>query len=164
MAELAQPADAQLERGTAVGRYTILALVGKGGMGEVYAAYDPDLDRKVAIKLMHGSGGHDAARAQARLLREAKAMARLSHPNVVAVHDAGTYDGRVFVAMEFVDGVTLEEWLAARARTRDAILAVFAEAAAGLGAAHAAGLVHRDFTPRNVVIGRDGAARVTDFG
>jgi tRNA A-37 threonylcarbamoyl transferase component Bud32/tetratricopeptide (TPR) repeat protein len=156
--------DAELERGAAVGRYTILALVGRGAMGKVYAAYDPHLDRKVALKLMHADGARGAAETQARLLREAKALARLSHRHVVAVHDTGTFEGRVFVAMEFVDGVTLEAWLAERPRSRPEILAVFAAAARGLAAAHAAGLVHRDFKPTNVMIGDEGSVRVTDFG
>jgi len=107
-----QPDPRPLERGAAIGRYTILAPLGSGGVGEVFAAYDPELDRKVALKLLRAQGGADDVRAQARLLREAKAMARLSHPNVVAVHDVGAFGARVFVAMDFVDGVTLKDWLA----------------------------------------------------
>jgi tetratricopeptide (TPR) repeat protein/predicted Ser/Thr protein kinase len=151
-----------LERGDSVGRYTILALVGRGGMGEVYAAYDPELDRKIALKLLRARGSD--ARSRARLLREAKAIAKLSHANVVVVHDAGTFDERVFIAMEFVDGQTLKEWLAAAPRTRAQILEVFANAGRGLEAAHAAGLVHRDFKPHNVMVGKDGSVRVMDFG
>ena len=153
---------AELERGTSIGRYTILALVGKGGMGEVYAAYDPELDRKIALKLLRARSSD--RRSRTRLLREAKAIARLSHANVVVVHDAGTFDERVFIAMEFVDGETLKDWLAAAPRTRREILAVFASAARGLQAAHAAGLVHRDFKPHNVMVGKDGSVRVMDFG
>ena len=153
---------AELERGTPIGRYTILALVGKGGMGEVYAAYDPELDRKIALKLLRARSADVHSRT--RLLREAKAIARLSHANVVVVHDAGTFDERVFIAMEFVDGETLKDWLAAAPRTRREILAVFASAARGLQAAHAAGLVHRDFKPHNVMVGKDGSVRVMDFG
>jgi tetratricopeptide (TPR) repeat protein len=129
-------------------------------MGQVYAAYDPHLDRKVALKLMHSGG----MRAEHRLLREAKALARLSHRNVVPVHDSGTFHGRVFVAMAFVDGVSLRGWLAERPRPRADILAVFTNAARGLGAVHAAGLVHRDFKPGNVMVGNDGSVRVLDFG
>jgi tetratricopeptide (TPR) repeat protein/predicted Ser/Thr protein kinase len=154
--------DAELERGASIGRYTVLALVGRGGMGEVYAAYDPELDRKIALKLLRARGAD--RRARARLLREAKAIAKLSHPNVVVVHDAGTYDERVFIAMEYIDGRTLKEWLAETPRSRREILDVFASAARGLAAAHAAGLVHRDFKPHNVMVGHDGGVRVMDFG
>jgi hypothetical protein len=158
------PAPPPLDRGASIGRYTILSLVGRGGMGEVYAAYDPELDRKVALKLLLGSRMGGDGRSQARLLREAKAIAKLSHANVVVVHDAGTYEDRVFVAMEFVDGRTIKDWLAEAPRTRREILDVFIPAARGLAAAHAAGLVHRDFKPPNVMVGRDGAVRVMDFG
>jgi tetratricopeptide (TPR) repeat protein len=153
-----------LERGSQFGRYTVLGLVGRGAMSEVYAAYDPGLDRKVALKILHGRGGGADARSSGRLLREAKAIARLRHPNVVVVHEAGTIAERVFLAMEYVDGQTLAAWLSEPARTRKEILEVFVAAGRGLGAAHAAGLVHRDFKPQNVMVGSDGAARVTDFG
>ncbi len=153
-----------LARGTAIGRYTVLEPLGSGGMGEVYAAYDPELDRKIALKILHAGGGADDTRARGRLLREAKAIAKLRHPNVVVVHDAGTVDERVFLAMEHVDGQTLAAWLAESPRTRQEILTVFRAAARGLGAAHAAGLVHRDFKPQNVMVGRDGEVRVMDFG
>jgi hypothetical protein len=137
-------------------------------MGEVLAAYDPHLDRKVALKVLHAAvhAAVDAgtARPEGRLLREAKAMARLSHANVVAVHDTGTFEGRVYIAMEYVDGATLEEWLAEAPRARDAVVASFVAAGRGLAAAHAAGIVHRDFNPRNVMVARDGSVRVTDFG
>lgn len=151
-----------LRPGTLVGRYTVLGLVGHGGMGQVYAAYDPKLDRRVALKLLHVDQ-QDGERAQERLLREAQAVARLSHPNVVVVHDVGTLDERVFVAMEFVEGTTVAEWAKAP-RTWREILGVFAQAARGLAAAHAAGLVHRDFKPQNVMVSSGGAVRVMDFG
>ncbi len=150
-----------LPRGAAIGRYTVLGLVGRGGMGEVYAAYDPELDRKVALKLLLDHSRDETARG--RLLREAKAIAKVSNANVIVVHDAGTYGDRVFVAMEFVDGPTLKTWLETP-RARDEILAVFASAARGLAAAHAAGLVHRDFKPHNVMVAQDGDVRVMDFG
>jgi tetratricopeptide (TPR) repeat protein len=159
----ADAAPGPMPRGSIVGRYTVLALAGRGGMGEVYAAYDPEMDRKVALKLLRAGGGEDA-RGQARLLREGKAMARLSHPNVVSVHDAGTFGGRVFVAMEYVEGTTLRDWLAAAPRTQREILRVFGLAGRGLAAAHAVGLVHRDFKPQNVMLAADGSVRVMDFG
>jgi tetratricopeptide (TPR) repeat protein len=159
-----------LARGAAIGRYLILSLVGRGGMGEVYAAYDPELDRKIALKLLHDGAqrGDDAVRARSRLLREAKAIARLSHPNVVVVHDAGTVGERVFIAMEFVEGQTLAGWVAARPRTWREVRDLFMAAGRALAAAHAAGLVHRDFKPQNVMVGvGEGAqrqVRVMDFG
>jgi eukaryotic-like serine/threonine-protein kinase len=160
-----------LAPGATVGRYVILNLVGRGGMGEVYAAYDPQLDRKVALKLLHERAASEAAArtARERLLREAKAIARLSHPNVVVVHDAGAIDDpihgdRVFLAMEFIEGETVAAWLAATPRAWREIRDVFAAAGEGLAAAHEAGLVHRDFKPQNVMVGRDGSVRVMDFG
>ena len=171
VADDAFPRPSGLSRGATVGRYVILNLVGRGGMGEVYAAYDPQLDRKVALKLLHetGSRGASAQTARERLLREAKAIARLSHPNVVVVHDAGAiddpvYGDRVFLAMEFIEGETLAAWLAAAPRSWSAIRDVFVAAGDGLAAAHEAGLVHRDFKPQNVMVGGDGSVRVMDFG
>jgi eukaryotic-like serine/threonine-protein kinase len=161
---VARSAGEHLARGAPLGRYTVLALVGRGGMGEVYSAYDAELDRRIALKLLHSERGASDVRAQGRLLREARAMARLSHRNVIAVHDAGTISGRVFVAMEFVDGGTVKEWLAAAPRSRAEILETFASAARGLAAAHASGMVHRDFKPHNVMVGKDGSVRVLDFG
>ena len=154
--------SAILERGAAVGRYLVLELLGTGGMGAVYAAYDPELDRKVAVKLVLPGAGGSIGRA--RMLREAQAIARLSHPNVVTVHDVGTRVDEVFVAMELVDGDTLTAWLGERTRTTDEILDVFVQAGRGLAAAHRAGLVHRDFKPDNVLVGKDGRTRVVDFG
>jgi serine/threonine protein kinase/tetratricopeptide (TPR) repeat protein len=133
-------------------------------MGEVYAAHDPELDRKVAIKLLRGGGDDESADARMRLLREAQAIARVSHPNVVVVYDVGTFGGRVFIAMELVEGHTLRYWTHARERTWPELLEVFAAAGRGLAAAHERGLVHRDFKPDNVMIGPDGQARVMDFG
>jgi tetratricopeptide (TPR) repeat protein len=133
-------------------------------MGVVYAAFDPELDRKIALKLLRPSlFGTDEIR-RARLLREAQAMARVSHPNVVPVYDVGSHADQVFVAMELVDGGTLTDWVSARRRPVGEILQAFTDAGRGLAAAHAAGLVHRDFKPENVLVGRDGRVRVTDFG
>jgi tetratricopeptide (TPR) repeat protein/tRNA A-37 threonylcarbamoyl transferase component Bud32 len=146
-------------------RYVLLDLIGQGGMGAVYTAFDQKLDRKVAIKVLHHRLAASPASAEAhdRLLREAQAMARLSHPNVVAVHDVGAFEGRVFVAMEYVEGTTLKQWLRGSASLAER-LDVLRAAGRGLAAAHAAGLVHRDFKPDNVLVGRDGRVRVTDFG
>ncbi|MCY1070454.1 serine/threonine-protein kinase [Nannocystis sp. RBIL2] len=159
--------DAPLERGQLLGRYIILERVGAGGMGVVYAAFDPGLDRKVALKLLgrpEGKREDDSHGPGARLRREAKALARLAHPNVVGVHDAGEVDGRVYVAMEFVPGVTLRHYLAEHKLPWRDVLALFVAAGRGLQAAHAAGLVHRDFKPENVLVGDDGRVRVLDFG
>jgi formylglycine-generating enzyme required for sulfatase activity len=152
-----------LHPGTRVDRYQILEIIGRGGMGEVYAAYHPDLDRRIALKVVNETGPETADR-RVRLLREARAIARLSHPNVITVYDAGTFGDRVYVAMEFVDGQTIDRWLAAAPRSWREILDVFVAAGRGLAAAHAAGIVHRDFKPQNVMIGRNGAVRVMDFG
>ncbi len=124
-----------------LGRYHVLARLGAGGMGVVLAAYDPDLDRKVALKLLRPDG---PGRATGRLLREAHALARLSHPNVVQIHDSGALGDQIFIAMEFVDGVDLRAWLA-EPRAVPELLRVFQDAGRGLAAAHDAGFVHRDF-------------------
>jgi len=155
-------ADERLERGTSVDRYVVLYELGSGGMGIVYAAYDPQLDRKVALKLLHANSRSN--RARARLLREAKAIARITHPNVVTVHDVGTYEGRVFVAMEYVEGLTLRRWLQERRRPWAEVLAVLQRAGQGLAAAHEGDLIHRDFKPDNVLIEDGGRAVVLDFG
>ena len=155
-----------LDRGAHLGRYTVLERIGAGGMGVVYGAFDPQLDRKIALKVMHparrGETATDGGRS--RLLREAQAMAKLSHPNVITVHDVGMFGDRVFVAMEFVDGVTLREWQEQQHRDWAEINEAFVKAGRGLAAAHAAGLVHRDFKPDNVLIGRDRRVLVMDFG
>ncbi|MCA9695702.1 MAG: serine/threonine protein kinase, partial [Myxococcales bacterium] len=145
-----------------IGRYRVLRRLGAGGMGVVYAAYDTELDRKIAVKLVRPEASEVGR--EARLLREARAMARLSHANVIQVYDVGTLGDQVFVAMEFVDGQTLIAWLGARRRRLRAILSVFRQAAAGLSAAHEVGLVHRDFKPENVMVTRDGRVLVLDFG
>jgi eukaryotic-like serine/threonine-protein kinase len=163
------PADqgqATLARGATIGRYVVLGLVGRGGMGEVYAAYDPELDRKVAVKLLRVKPGNGVSLTEGRqrTLREAQAIARLSHPNVVVVYDVGTFQDQVFIAMEFVEGNTVTYWLQSQPRTWQEIMKVFRAAGSGLMAAHEKGLVHRDFKPDNVMVGRDGEVRVMDFG
>ncbi len=155
----------QLQRGDVIGRYLVLDSIGAGAMGEVLAAYDPDLDRKVAIKLIKPRGW-DADVARARLHREAQALAKLRHPNVIVVHDVGLSGERLFVAMEFIEGVTLGKWMSRPEGPRGyrEVLDVFLEAGRGLAAAHAAGLVHRDFKPDNVMLADDGRVLVLDFG
>ncbi|MCA9655882.1 MAG: tetratricopeptide repeat protein [Myxococcales bacterium] len=153
--------------GTAVSRYVILYEVGAGGMGVVYAAFDPQLNRKIALKILtpkasQRSRGTD--QAAVRLMREAQAIARLSHPNVVNVYDVGRHRDAVFVAMEFIEGETLTRWLEQRSPSLEEIRDVFARAGKGLAAAHDAGLVHRDFKPDNVLVSPDGRVRVLDFG
>ncbi len=155
-----------LQKGEALDRYVVLEQLGKGGMGEVYAAWDPVLDRKVALKLLKAEHQSSdlADELRLRLMREAQALARMTHPNVVAVHDVGIVDGQVYLAMEFVEGLTLTKWLTEKPRTWREIVSVFLEAGEGLAAAHDAGVTHRDFKPDNVVIGKSGRARVMDFG
>ena len=147
----------------ALGRYRIEAQIGAGGMGVVYRAHDPELDRRVAVKILH-AGAAEGSRGRQRMIREARAMARVAHPNVIHVYDVGAVDDEVFVAMELVDGVSLARWLGAAARPFAAILERFLAAGEGLAAAHRAGLVHRDFKPENVLCGADGRVRVLDFG
>jgi tetratricopeptide (TPR) repeat protein len=200
-AEASQPSPSTdaMAPGDRIGRYLVIGKLGAGGMGVVYSAYDPELDRKVAIKLLHdstserpGAGpGPDMHRArgkvmhalfgdeppstgpgaspplgagQQRLLREAQAAARVNDPAVVTVHDVGQHRGRVFVAMEFVQGRTLSAWSRERDRGWREVIDVMTRAGSGLVAAHAAGLIHRDFKPDNVMLGDDGRVRVMDFG
>jgi tetratricopeptide (TPR) repeat protein len=157
--------ESVLERGTAVGRYLVLEKLAAGGMGVVYVAYDPELDRRVALKLLRATAlGLDAEEGRQHLLREAQAMARVSHPNVVPVYDVGTFGQQVFLAMELVEAQTLRQWLQATPRTWRQVLALFLDACRGLAAAHAARVVHGDFKPENLLVGSDGRVRITDFG
>ncbi|MBA3818100.1 MAG: protein kinase [Deltaproteobacteria bacterium] len=151
--------------GDRVGRYLVLSTLGAGGMGVVFSAYDPQLDRKVALKLLRSGITYNTKDARTRLRREAQAIAQLSHPNVVGVYDVGaTEDGDLYIAMEFVEGDTLTSWLKKYPRTWRDIIDVFLQAGRGLVAAHSVGLLHRDFKPDNVLVGGDGRVRVTDFG
>jgi eukaryotic-like serine/threonine-protein kinase len=146
-------------RGAVVGRYVVTDLIGVGATSEVHGAFDPVLERKIALKLLReDAGSHE------RLVREGVTMARLSHPNVVPVFDVGTHGKRVYVAMEYVQGRTLRAWLDERDRSWREIAAAFAHAGRGLAAAHAESIVHRDFKPENVLVGRDERVRVVDFG
>jgi predicted Ser/Thr protein kinase/tetratricopeptide (TPR) repeat protein len=147
--------------GARLGRYILLNELGRGGMSVVYAAYDPQLDRRVALKVVHSDKLSEVHRA--RLHREAQALARLSHPNVVAVFDVGDLDNVTFVAMELVDGATLREWCKEKHTWRE-IVRVMVAAGRGLSAAHTAGIVHRDVKPQNIVIGKSGEVKLVDFG
>jgi eukaryotic-like serine/threonine-protein kinase len=156
-----------LVRGATVGRYIILDELGAGGMGEVFSAYDPELDRRIALKLVKPVTAERSGKARKRMLREAQALAKLSHPNVVTVYDVGTHGERVFIAMEHVQGQTMRQWIdqaPGEALNWREGLELMLQAGRGLAAAHAEGLVHRDFKPSNVMVSGDGQVRVLDFG
>ncbi len=158
----------ELRPGASVGRFLVLKKIGEGGMGSVWTAYDPDLDRKIALKIVRPDRS-ETDDARARMLREAQALARLSHPNVVTVHEVGVHEDNVVLAMEYVEGETLKAWLV-RERPDGSpdrlsrMLDIMRQAGQGLAAAHAAGMVHRDFKPANVIVGVDDRVRVVDFG
>lgn len=149
-------------RSARLGRYVLLDQVGAGAMGLVYAAYDATLDRKVAIKVLRDEGPEDEDRG--RIRREAQAMARLSHPNVAQIYEAGELGDRLYLAMEYVPGESLDVWQSAEPRSWEAVLAMYLQVGRGLAAAHAAGVLHRDFKPHNVLLGHDQRPRVIDFG
>lgn len=155
----------ELRRGLQIGRYTLLYPLGEGGMGSVYAAFDPKLDRRVALKFLRTDllGTGQQAHRQ-RLVREARALARLSHPNVVSIYDVAETDGSVFLAMELIDGTNARVWRELGNRSQAQILKIYSESLRALMAAHEQGIIHRDFKPDNVMVGADGIARVTDFG
>lgn len=146
-----------------IGRFTLLGQIGQGGMGSVFAAYDEQLDRRVALKLLHQSLS-GTTRQRQRTLREAQAVARISHPNVIAVYEVGESAEHIFIAMEYVDGETLHAWQSRGSHTWREILEMYLEAGAGLNAAHQAGVVHCDFKSENVLVSHDGRVRVVDFG
>ncbi len=145
-------------------RFRVLQLIGAGAMGSVYAAHDPQLDRKIALKLIRLGRGNDTEKGRARLLREARALAQLAPPNVVAVYDAGEIAGQVFLAMALVDGTTLRQWQEQQPRSWRELAKMYLQVARGLAEVERSGLVHRDFKPSNVVVGDDGQARIIDFG
>lgn len=150
--------------GERIGRFLVVDVIGRGAMGVVVRAFDPRLQRLVAIKLVNPERSERAGLGRERLLSEARALARLSHPNVVAVFEVDVHEQRDYVAMELIDGIDLQRWLRERPRHWREITRVFAAAAEGLHAVHLAGLVHRDVKPANILMGRDGQVRVGDFG
>lgn len=153
--------DESIRTGPRIGRFVVQQILGEGAMGVVHLAYDPDLRRSVAVKVIKEDSGDQLAHE--RLLLEAQTAAQLSHPNTVTIYDVGVHEGQPYVAMEFVEGTTLASWLKQNASWREALAIVLA-AGEGLAAAHAAGLVHRDFKPGNVLVGANGAVKVSDFG
>ncbi len=153
-----------LPRGAQLGRYVILSPIGLGGMGRIYSAYDPELERKVALKILRRRLAHSGREARIRLQREAQAIARLTHPNVVTIFDVQLETEPAFLTMELIDGNTLDVWLAERPRTWRQIVEVFLAAGQALVAAHDAGIAHRDFKPSNVMLAADGRVKVLDFG
>jgi eukaryotic-like serine/threonine-protein kinase len=161
-ARLAEQLFGEAPREVCIGRFEVIELLGAGGMGVVYLARDPRLDRRVAIKVLQKD--IVAERGRDRMEREALALARLSHPNVTQVYEVGEHEGTVFLAMEYVEGVSLREWQAQTSRRWPQLLDVHLAAGEGLAAAHAAGIVHRDYKPANVLVGVDGRVRVADFG
>ncbi len=160
----AAKSDDTFPPGARIGRFVLLDRLGAGAMGVVYAAYDPELARKVALKLVLARGDEPGSALRQRLFREAQALARLSNPNVVAVHDVYTHDDRVWIAMEYVAGQTLADWARQGRHAWTDTLRVLRDAAAGVAAAHAAGVIHRDLKPENVMLDHDGRVRVMDFG
>ena len=156
----------ELKAGQKIGRFMIIEQIGKGGMGVVYKAYDPELDRKVALKLITAAPKKSETDSvpHARLLREAKALAKLSHPNVVSIFDVGSYGKSVYIAMEFVQGSNLRKWIEQQHPTEKEIVETYIAAGRGLACAHEAGLIHRDFKPDNVMIADKGRVRILDFG
>lgn len=143
-----------------IGRFHVLHTLGAGGMGTVYAAFDEQLDRRVAIKVIR----EDRRELTLRTLREAQSLARITHPNVISIYEVGEHHGALFLAMEFVQGMTLRQWVQHQPRSWREIWSIYRQAAHGLGAVHAAGLIHRDFKPENAIVGIDGRVRVLDFG
>ena len=149
--------------GREVGRFSLVQRIGAGGMGQVYEAHDQELDRRVAVKVLHDHAVNSPT-GRTRLLREAQAIAKLSHPNVVSVYDVGRHQDRVYIAMEFVDGQTLGAWLEEAPRAWTDVVRVFAAVAEGLQSMHELGIVHRDLKPDNILVDGSGRPRIIDFG
>ena len=154
--------ESDIRYGSKIGGFVVTGELGAGGMGVVYAAHDPELDRRVALKVLRAAAATDEERM--RMLREGQAMARVTHPNVITVYEVGVEGSLVFLAQELLDAGTLGEWLDKKPRSQADIIDKFVAAGRGLAAAHKAGLVHRDFKPDNVLLGKDGRVRVSDFG
>lgn len=146
-----------------IGRYEVADRIGAGSMGVVYSARDPDLGRLVALKILSSPRSEDLRHRQ-RLVSEARVLARLSHPNVVQIHEVGIHDGALFLALELVEGETLQAWQRRGDRRWPELLSAYVDAARGLAAAHGVGVVHRDIKPSNILVGIDGRVRVADFG
>ncbi|HEY1434904.1 MAG TPA: serine/threonine-protein kinase, partial [Thermoanaerobaculia bacterium] len=152
-----------LTAGSRLGPYEILAPIGAGGMGEVYRAKDPRLGRELALKVLPAVFSQDADRLH-RFEQEARSASALNHPNIITIHEIGSADGTAFIAMEFVDGTSLRELLAAGPLSTKKLLDVAVQIGEGLAKAHGAGIVHRDLKPENVMISRDGYVKLLDFG
>lgn len=154
----------KLGRGAEVSRYLVLDEIGSGGMGRVFSAHDPELDRRVAIKVLFDGSNVPSSSGANELLREGRALASLRHPNIVSVYDVGWYEGELFIAMEYVEGQTLDVWQREHSKDHDALLRHYLEAGAALAAAHDASIIHGDFKPANVMVGPEGRTVVLDFG
>src|SRR5713226_1907409 len=155
--------DSPVSTGTKLGRYEIRSKIGEGGMGEVYLAQDTKLDRKVALKILPAELANNQDRMR-RFTQEAKSAAALNHPNIAHIYEIGEVDGVNFIAMEFIDGLTLRELIHGRQTELSKLLRYLQHAAEGLARAHAAGIVHRDLKPDNIMITNDGHTKILDFG
>ncbi|HJZ69459.1 MAG TPA: serine/threonine-protein kinase, partial [Blastocatellia bacterium] len=149
--------------GTKLGRYEIRSKIGEGGMGEVYLAEDTSLHRKVALKILPEELASNKDRMR-RFVQEAQAAAALNHPNIATIHEIGEHEGTHFIAMEFIDGVTLGGKIHQEQADLRKLLRYLQHAAEGLAKAHAAGIIHRDLKPDNIMVTREGHAKILDFG